>query len=173
MSEALSVPVPSSAPAKKTKPKVKKAPTSTHPKYSDMIVSAVKALRKPKGASRQAIASYLQANFEIPAASAKVISRNLKSMVTNQKLVLTTGVGAAGRYKVNKAKASPKKGKKPKVGKKKRGSPKKKKAKAKKRKSPVKKRSAKRSPKKRKVKRKTKKPAKRVAKKKPAKKGKK
>lgn len=175
MAETSSVPVPSSAPPKtKAKPKPKKAPTSTHPKYSEMIVTAVKALRKPKGSSRQAIANYMQSNFDIPTSSARFISRSLKSMVSNQKLVLASGVGAAGRYKINTA--AVKKGKKKRASpKKKRASPKKKGKKgAKKRKSPVKKRSAKRSPKKRKApKKKGRKPVKRVSKKKPAKRGKK
>ncbi|XP_009861343.2 putative histone H1.6 [Ciona intestinalis] len=153
------VPVPSSAIAKKKKSTTKTATSATkvHPKYSDMIVSAVKTLRRPKGSSRQAITKYVQSNYDVGTGAAKHISRNLKSMVDKDELVLASGVGAAGRFRINKTAAagkarttkqrkSPKKKKKPVTKKNKR------KTTAKKTRSPVKKRSAKKSPKKKLVK---------------------
>ena len=72
--------------------------------YSQMIASAVEALKLRKGASRHAIAKYLQNNFDVPIENVnRNVTKNLKQMVSNEQLLLTSGVGAAGRFKLNKA----------------------------------------------------------------------
>ncbi|XP_076804671.1 histone H1.0-like [Clavelina lepadiformis] len=166
-----SAPTPSSAPV--LKPRLKKATSSTHPKYTQMITSAVKALRKPNGSTRQAIAKYVQANYDVGSTSSRHVTRAIKSMVDKKDLVLASGVGAAGRFRIKKTvaprvSAAARKRRSPK---KKRASPKKKKRPAKrkttkKRKSPVKKRTARKSPKKKTVKRKVKKSVKKQTKRK-------
>jgi len=158
MEELKNIPVPNSAP-KKMRSKASSSNSvdkPKRPKYSEMITAAVKALRERSGASRQAITKYVRTNYDVPVTFSRSISSNLKSMIENKNLVLTKGVGAAGRYKLNKAvgvkaKRSVKRGKKRTV-KRTRKSPKKKrvsKARRKRsRKSPVKKRSAKKTTKK-------------------------
>ena len=155
MKKILDVPVPSSAAAVKKLGKVraKKASSGNRLRYNEMISSAVKALKKPKGSSRQAIAKYVQDNFNVPVSSVnRNVTKNLKEMVSKEQLLLTSGVGAAGRFKLNKAVASQTvktETKKSRPKPRKPASPKSKKSPKKpKRKSPVKKKTAKRTTKK-------------------------
>ena len=169
----LDVPVPSSAPGLKRPGKAKsKQATSRHRmRYSEMISSAVQALRKPRGSSRQAITKYLQNNFDVPVTSvSRNVTKNLKQMISNEQLLVASGVGAAGRFKLKKKAAASQtvtgSSKKRRV--KKPASPKKKRV--------VKKTSKKKTPVKRNAKRTGKKPSKsgkRTGKKKPIKKSKK
>ena len=176
MKKILDVPVPSSAAGSKKpgKAKSKKTPSGHRMRYTEMISSAVQALKKPKGSSRQAITKYVQNNFDVPVNSVnRNVTKNLKQMVSNDQLVLASGVGAAGRFRMNKkavgsqtgatttstASTKKRKPKKP-------SSPKKKRItkKSAKKKSPIKKKSAKRTSKK------PSKPGKRTSKKRPKKK---
>ena len=105
MKKIVDVPIPSSAALikKPTKSRSKKASLGIRMRYTDMITSAVKALKKPHGSSRQAIAKYVQNNFDVPAKGvSRHVTKNLKQMVSNEQLVLASGIGAAGRFKVNK-----------------------------------------------------------------------
>lgn len=77
-------------------------PKPQHPKYSEMILSALSALKKPRGASRQAIASYITTTYDVGRASNRHMSVALKSMVNEKALIRTKGVGAAGSFKINK-----------------------------------------------------------------------
>jgi histone H1/5 len=56
----------SASPAK-VAPKKKAAPKkpAEHPKYSEMVVAAIAALKERKGSSRQAILKYIQANYKV------------------------------------------------------------------------------------------------------------
>ena len=154
MKKILDVPVPSSAPAMKKLGRSKpKKQTSTHRmRYREMITSAVNALRKPHGSSRQAITKYLKSNFDVsPDHLNRHVNKNLKQMLSNDQLVLTSGCGAAGRYKVNRRTAavgSQTVSKKKPAKKSVRASKKKPLKKPTKKKSPVKKRIAKRTTKK-------------------------
>lgn len=117
MKKICDVPVPSSAPSRKvSRSKPKKVSSGHKMCYSDMITSAVKALRKNTGTSRQAIAKYVKNNYDVsPNQVNRNVSKNIKQMISTEKLVLTKGCGAAGRYKLSKkpsttrAPATPKK----------------------------------------------------------------
>ena len=94
--------------AAKTKA-VNKVPT--HPKYSDMVVSAITTLKERKGSSRQAILKHIIATYEL---DEKVAAVHLKVAfrrdVEKGTLKQVKGVGASGSFKV--VKAEPKKPKK-------------------------------------------------------------
>ena len=97
---------------KATKPKVaKKEPT--HPKYSEMVNSAITELKERKGSSRQAISKYIVATYNL---DAKVASIHVKGAlirgVEKGTLKQVKGTGATGSFRVVKQKPEPKKPKK-------------------------------------------------------------
>lgn len=130
-------------PAAKKKAAAKKP--AEHPKYIDMIIAAISALKERNGSSRQAIVKYIKANYKVGDNADVHIKMALKRGVTSGSLSQPKGTGASGSFKVVK-KAEPKKkpaakkpaakkpaAKKPAAKKgKKAGTPKKKAAKAKK-----------------------------------------
>ena len=123
-----------SAPAKKkvTKPKVPAA----HPKYIEMIQSALGALKERGGSSRQAVLKYIMANFKV-GNDANSVNSHLKLALKNgvKKGVLkqAKGTGASGSFKLgDKPKPAAKKPKTKKVAKPKAAKPKKTPTKAKK-----------------------------------------
>ena len=131
-----------SSPKKAKKP----AKPSTHPKYSEMIVAALVALKSRTGSSRQAIGKYIKANYTVGDNCDSQIKLNLKRLVASSTLLQIKGVGASGSFKVNKAKVEKKVGqtkKKPAAAKKPTA---KKVSKPKVKKSPAKKPAAKKSP---------------------------
>lgn len=96
--------------AAKTKA-VNKVPT--HPKYSDMVVSAITTLKERKGSSRQAILKHIIATYELDEKVAAVhLKVALRRGVEKGTLKQVKGVGASGSFKVEKVKAEPKKPKK-------------------------------------------------------------
>lgn len=116
----------SATPAKVKKAAKPKKP-STHPKYSEMIVKAVTALKERGGSSRQAILKHILANFNVGKDAAAVNSRlkvSLKKCVAKGVLKQSKGKGASGSFRVGekkaekKAKAPKKKGDKAKKAKK-------------------------------------------------------
>ena len=123
-----------SAPAKKkvTKPKVPAA----HPKYIDMIQSALGALKERGGSSRQAVLKYIMANFKVgndPNSVNSHLKLALKSGVAKGVLKQAKGTGASGSFKLgDKPKPAAKKPKTKKVAKPKAAKPKKTPTKAKK-----------------------------------------
>lgn len=153
-------------PAKKAAPKK----PAEHPKYIDMIVAAIEALKERSGSSRQAIVKYIKANYKVSDNADVFIKQGLKRGVVSGALVQPKGVGASGSFKVAKKAAEKKKpaAKKPAAKKPaaKKSTPKKKPA-AKKAKTTPKKKAA---PKKKasSAKKAAKKPAKKPAAKKPA-----
>ncbi|XP_039257755.1 histone H5-like [Styela clava] len=169
--ETTKAPAPSGTSKPARKPRVKR----DHPRYSEMIVAALKELKQPRGASRQAISGYIADKFPVPSNSNRYVSVALKSMLAKNSLIQTKGSGASGSFKINKevvADKTKKAGGKKKKATKKRRSPAKKKRKVtkkrggkKKRKSPAKRR----KPAKKAKRRPAKKAGKRKAKKKPAK----
>ncbi|XP_032220179.2 histone H1-delta [Nematostella vectensis] len=120
--------------------KVKKAPAkpAEHPKYADMIKTAIGALKERNGSSRQAIVKYIKANYKVQDNADVHVKLALKRMSLAGSLIHTKGVGASGSFKLNKTVAE-KKPKKP--------AAKKPAAKPKKAKTPKKKPAAKKAPK--------------------------
>lgn len=134
----------------KPKTKVKK---QDHPKYADIIVAAIGALKERSGSSRQAILKYAQANYSVKDGANTHLKQALKRGVAAGTLKQVKGAGASGSFKVaEKAAKKVKKVKKPKA------------------KKPVKKAAAKKTPKKAAKKPAAKKPAAKKAKKPAAKK---
>ena len=169
----------SEAPKKKAAPKK----PADHPKYIEMIVAAITALKERNGSSRQAIVKYISANYKVGDNANVHIKMALKRGVTGGALSQPKGTGASGSFKVvkktePKKKAAPKKkpaAKKPAAKKPaKKSTPKKKPAAKKTKSTPKKKTAAKKKPssaKKPAAKKTAKKPAaKKPAAKKPAKK---
>ena len=73
-----------------------------HPKYIEMIVTAIIALKERNGSSRQAIEKYITSNYKVGERAGQFIKAALKRGVTSGKLVHTKGVGASGSFKVSK-----------------------------------------------------------------------
>lgn len=88
---------------------------ATHPKYIDMIIAAIVALKERSGSSRQAIQKYIQANYKIDSVGGH-LKLALKSGVAKGTLKQVKGVGASGSFKVgqkSETKPKPKPAKKP------------------------------------------------------------
>lgn len=94
----------SEAPKKKSAPKK----PAEHPKYIDMIVAAIVALKERTGSSRQAIVKYIKANYKVGDNSDVHVKMALKRGVASGALAQPKGTGASGSFKVVK-KAEPKK----------------------------------------------------------------
>ena len=58
-----------------------------HPKYEDMVKSAILALKEKTGSSVAAIAKFLAANYKLPDNFKKILSTQLKNLVKSEKLV--------------------------------------------------------------------------------------
>lgn len=99
----------SDAPATKpaAKKKVPKKPAE-HPKYEEMITTAIKELKERSGSSRQKVTKYISEHYKVGDNVGVQVKLNLKRLVAAGKLTQTKGVGASGSFKVNKA-AEPKK----------------------------------------------------------------
>ena len=86
------------------------AKTATHPKYIDMIVSAIKALGDKSGSSRQAINKYIVKEYKLTENNhhSAMLKQALKrGSGQNGPLVHNKGKGAAGSFKVKPAPAKP------------------------------------------------------------------
>ena len=88
-----------------------------HPKYTDMIVAAIGALKERTGSSRQAIVKYILANYKVGENAGTHTKLALKRMVAAGVLAQPKGSGASGSFKVVK-KPVEKKPKKPAAAKK-------------------------------------------------------
>ena len=95
--------------AKAKKPAAPKKPAE-HPKYIDMIVAAITALKERGGSSRQKILKYIQDTYKVGESANTHLKMALKRGVAGGALKQTKGAGASGSFKV---------GDKPKVAKKK------------------------------------------------------
>ena len=89
-----------SSPVKKT---VKAKVVAVHPKFNEMVVSAISSLKERKGSSRAAILKYISANYKL-GTNDKKINSNLKTClrngVSNGLLNQVKGIGATGSFKV-------------------------------------------------------------------------
>ena len=100
--------------AKKKQTKGKPRAPAQHPKYSEMIVAAVTALKERNGSSRQKILKYIGANYKVGDGFESHARLALKRMVAAGKLIQTKGTGASGSFKLPKKTTEPaKKVKKP------------------------------------------------------------
>ena len=88
----------SSSPKKAKKTAAKKAPAN-HPKYIDMAIEAIAALKERKGSSRQAVLKYIEANFKVENGNMH-LKMALKRGVANGVLKQTKGTGASGSFKI-------------------------------------------------------------------------
>ena len=126
------------SPAKKKVPakKVAKKP-ATHPKYGEMINTAIASLKERSGSSRQAISKYIKGNFKVGDNADSHLKLALKRAVAAGNLKQVKGTGASGSFKLSETK--PKKAVKKKAAAKKPAAKKapKKKAAAKKAKKPA------------------------------------
>jgi len=95
-----------SAPAVIKKKVVKKSivKPSAHPKYAQMIVSAIESLGERNGSSRQAIHKYILSHFKVNADKTFLahLKLSLKRCVDNGKLKRVKGTGASGSFRVAK-----------------------------------------------------------------------
>ena len=89
-----------SSPVKKT---VKAKVVAVHPKFNEMVESAISSLKERKGSSRAAILKYISANYKL-GTNDKKINSNLKTClrngVSNGLLNQVKGTGATGSFKV-------------------------------------------------------------------------
>ena len=126
MADTAVAPAPAKLPKKKTAAKPKKP--STHPKYSEMEVAAIRSLKERGGSSRQAILKYIMANFNV-GKDAKPVNAHLKlalrAGVKNKSLKQLKGTGASGSFKIGEVKAAKKPAKVKKAAKPKAAKPKK------------------------------------------------
>lgn len=106
---AATAPAAKSPKVKKTKAAasggVKKPKTKpNHPPTSEMVQSAIKALKERGGSSLQAIKKYISATYKIDADKlSPFIKKYLKGAVTSGQLVQTKGKGASGSFKISAA----------------------------------------------------------------------
>lgn len=101
----------SAAQAKQKKAAKPKAP-ATHPKYSEMVIKAITALKERGGSSRQAILKHVMANFNVGNDATPVNARvktALKRGVAAGALKQTKGTGASGSFRLGEKPAAPKK----------------------------------------------------------------
>ncbi|XP_048377332.1 histone H1.0-like [Stegostoma tigrinum] len=88
-------------------PKAKRAKaakkTPDHPKYTDMIVSAIQALNSRSGVSRQAIQKYISSKYKVGDNANLQIKLALKKLVYNQVVKQTKGLGASGSFRLAKS----------------------------------------------------------------------
>merc|ERR1712051_485255 len=107
----MSAPAPAKKAAKPKKP-------ALHPKTSVMVAAATAALKDRKGSSLAAIKKYIAANYKVDIVKlAPFVKQAIKKGVEKKTFVQVKGKGAAGSFKLGKAK-KPKKAKKAKTPKK-------------------------------------------------------
>lgn len=94
--------------AKDAKKKAAPKKPAEHPKYIDMIVAAIVALKERTGSSRQAIVKYIKANYKVGDNADVHVKMALKRGVASGTLAQPKGTGASGSFKVVK-KTEPKK----------------------------------------------------------------
>ena len=101
-------PARAKSPVRKRKVPSKKS-ASSHPKYAEMISSAILTLKERGGSSRQAIGKYIKANYKVGDNVDSQLKLNLKRMVAKGTLAQAKGKGASGSFKLVKAAAPAKK----------------------------------------------------------------
>ena len=74
--------------------------TAEHPKYIEMIESAIGTLKERSGSSRQAILKYIGANYKVGENASTHVKLALKRGVTGGALKQVKGAGASGSFKL-------------------------------------------------------------------------
>ncbi|KAF9592980.1 hypothetical protein IFM89_019284 [Coptis chinensis] len=83
-------------------------PSSNHPPYAEMIVSAIKALKEKKGSSKKAIAKYIDSTYvNLPQSHSALLTHHLKRLKKNGMVLMVkhsyklpnSSVGADGVVK--------------------------------------------------------------------------
>merc|ERR1712050_348750 len=105
----LCVTLVSAKPAKKAAAKK----PAEHPKYIEMISSAITALKERSGSSRQAIVKYIKAHYKVGDNVGTHVKLALKRGVVSGLLSQVKGAGASGSFKLVKKAEQKKKAKKP------------------------------------------------------------
>ncbi|KAK3720297.1 hypothetical protein QZH41_007749 [Actinostola sp. cb2023] len=102
------------SPQSAARPAAKKAAPkpAEHPKYQDMVLAALAALKDRTGSSRQAIEKYIKANYKVGDNCGTHLKLALKRMSDKGSILHVKGTGASGSFKLNKAVAVEKKAKK-------------------------------------------------------------
>ncbi|XP_037790607.1 histone H1-delta-like [Penaeus monodon] len=85
-----------------------------HPKYSEMVAAALRALKERNGSSRQAILRFIVASFQVgdERTAGVHLKQALRRGVASGSLQQTKGTGASGSFKLSKEelkKAAPRK----------------------------------------------------------------
>ncbi|XP_037790387.1 histone H1-delta-like [Penaeus monodon] len=85
-----------------------------HPKYSEMVAAALRALKERNGSSRQAILRFIVASFQVgdERTAGVHLKQALRRGVASGSLQQTKGAGASGSFKLSKEelkKAAPRK----------------------------------------------------------------
>ncbi|XP_006014077.1 histone H1.0-B [Latimeria chalumnae] len=90
--------------ATSAKPKRSKAskPSTDHPKYSDMIESAIRAEKNRAGSSRQSIQKYIKSHYKVKENADLQIKFAIKRLLHKGFLKQARGVGASGSYRLAK-----------------------------------------------------------------------
>ena len=88
------------------KRKITKTPAE-HPKYEEMIKTAIRTLKDRNGSSRQAIEKYVKANYKVGDTATHHIKTALKKGTVNGTFLHTKGVGASGSFKLPKEQKKP------------------------------------------------------------------
>ena len=88
------------------KQKMTKTPIE-HPKYEEMIKTAIHTLKDRNGSSRRAIEKYVKANYKVGDTASRHIKAALKKGTANGTFIHTTGVGASGSFKLPKEQKKP------------------------------------------------------------------
>ncbi|XP_042894177.1 transcriptional regulatory protein AlgP-like [Penaeus japonicus] len=90
-----------------------KKKAAAHPKYSEMVVDAIKALKDRNGSSRQAILKFILASYKVgdEKTAGVHLKLALRRGVASGSFQQTKGTGASGSFKLSKelTKAAPKK----------------------------------------------------------------
>ena len=93
---------------KKVKKTAPKKPAE-HPKYIEMVVAAITALKERGGSSLVAIKKYIKANYKVGEGSDVYIKQAVKRGVVTGVLSQPKGTGASGSFKVAKVEKPKKK----------------------------------------------------------------
>ncbi|GCB83032.1 histone H1.0-like [Scyliorhinus torazame] len=88
-------------------PKAKRARAAKkpqdHPKYTDMIVAAIKALNSRGGVSRQAIQKYIGGKYRVSDNANVQVKLALKRLLASGAIKQIKGAGASGSFQMAKA----------------------------------------------------------------------
>ncbi|XP_067875500.1 histone H1.0-like [Heterodontus francisci] len=87
-------------------PKAKRAKaarkTLDHPKYTDMIIAAIKAMNVHGSTSRQAIQKYIKQEYNVGDNANYQIKLSLKKLMDANVIKQTKGFGVSGSFRMNK-----------------------------------------------------------------------